>query len=450
MKIKILYTVIISLILSVIGNTQTIDKTRLDQFFDRLAEKNKAMGSLTIAKDGNVLYSRSIGYSQINGTEKKPVTESSRFRIASIGKTYTAVMILQLAEEGKLKLTDTLSKFFPQIPNAGKITIWQMLSHRSGIPDISRDSDPQRNWKNGITKEENLALIAKAVPEFEPGTKQSYSNSGYFVLSLVLEKVTRKSYADALEERIISKTGLADTYNQDEFIDVNKNESLTYIYLNGDWRQVDETHPSIAYGAGQIMSTPNDMARFIQALFDGKYVSEESLNLMKTITEGEGLGLVTFNFADKTFYGNTGGGDNYGSWLAYQPEDKLAVAYTTNAKVYPVADIVSGAIEIFYNRPFNIPTFEIVEVSPEVLDKYVGVYSSSEAPVKFTVTRNDAKLFINAGKESPSEIEATASDKFQMLGGSVVFIFDASKKQMIIRRSGGERIFTALPTQEQK
>ena len=206
MKIKILYTVIISLILSVIGNTQTIDKTRLDQFFDRLAEKNKAMGSLTIAKDGNVLYSRSIGYSQINGTEKKPVTESSRFRIASIGKTYTAVMILQLAEEGKLKLTDTLSKFFPQIPNAGKITIWQMLSHRSGIPDISRDSDPQRNWKNGITKEENLALIARATPEFEPGTKQSYSNSGYFVLSLVLEKVTRKSYADALEERIISKT----------------------------------------------------------------------------------------------------------------------------------------------------------------------------------------------------------------------------------------------------
>ena len=160
--------------------------------------------------------------------------------------------------------------------------------------------------------------------------------------------------------------------------------------------------------------------------------------------------MVTFNFADKTFYGNTGGGNNYGSWLAYQPEDKLAVAYTTNAKVYPVADIVSGAIEIFYNRPFNIPTFEIVEVSPEVLDKYVGVYSSSEAPVKFTVTRNDAKLFINAGKESPSEIEATASDKFQMLGGSVVFIFDASKKQMIIRRSGGERIFTALPTQEQK
>ena len=222
---------------------------------------------------------------------------------------------------------------------------------------------------------------------------------------------------------------------------MNKNESLTYIYLNGDWRQVDETHPSIAYGAGQIMSTPNDMARFIQALFDGKYVSEESLNLMKTITDGEGLGLVTFNFADKTFYGNTGGGDNYGSWLAYQPEDKLAVAYTTNAKVYPVADIVSGAIEIFYNRPFNIPTFEIVEVSPEVLDKYVGVYSSSEAPVKFTVTRNDAKLFINAGKESPSEIEATASDKFQMLGGSVVFEFDTTRKQMIIRRSGGERIF---------
>src|SRR6187549_2815056 len=116
------------------GRAQALDKAKLDQFFDRLAEKNKAMGCLVIAKDGNVLYTRSIGYGQINGAEKKPLTAASRFRIASITKTYTAVMILQLVEEGKLKLTDTLDKFFPQIPNAGRITIAQILNHRGGIP----------------------------------------------------------------------------------------------------------------------------------------------------------------------------------------------------------------------------------------------------------------------------------------------------------------------------
>src|SRR5688572_8758088 len=91
------------------GNTVSAQqpyKARLDQFFDRLAEKNKAMGSLVISQNGTVLYSRSIGYSQINGTEKKPLTAENRFRIGSITKMFTASMILQLVEEGKLKLTD--------------------------------------------------------------------------------------------------------------------------------------------------------------------------------------------------------------------------------------------------------------------------------------------------------------------------------------------------------
>lgn len=424
------------------GTAQTTDMQKLDQFLNRLAEKNMAMGSLTIAKDGKIIYNKSIGYSQINEAEKKPITEASRFRIASIGKTYTAVMIMQLVEEQKLDLDETLDKFFPQIINASGITIRQLLQHRSGIPDISRDLDPQRNWANGITKEDMLDLISKATPVFEPDTRQSYSNSGYFLLSLILEKLTDKSYSEILEERITSKSGLADTYVQSGFIDVNKDESLSYIHINGEWRQAKETHPSIAYGAGQIMSTPNDMVRFIRALFDGKLVSEESINQMKTIRDGEGFGLVTFTFAGKTFYGHTGGGDNHGSWLAWQPDEKLAVAYITNAKIYPVVNIVSGAIDIYYGREFQIPAFEAIAVSPEVLDKYVGVYSNPDAPVKFTVTRKEAKLFVQAGNESPAMIEAVASDRFQMFGGGVIFEFKPSKKQMIIRRSGGERIFT--------
>ena len=179
MNAKILFATLLTLALFNPGYAQTLDKAKLDHFFDRLAEKNKAMGSLIIAKDGNVLYTRAIGYGQINGAKKKPLSAASRFAIASITKTYTAVMILQLVEEGKLKLTDTLDKFFPQVPNAQKITILQILSHRSGIPNVRRD---QATWKPGepITKDEILALIVKGTPEFEPDTKSSYSNSGLF------------------------------------------------------------------------------------------------------------------------------------------------------------------------------------------------------------------------------------------------------------------------------
>ena len=102
----------------------------------------------------------------------------------------------------------------------------------------------------------------------------------------------------------------------------------------------------------------------------------------------------------------------------------------------------SGVIDIYYNKPFQIPAFESIAVSPEVLDKYVGVYSSPEAPVKFTITRDGATLFVQPpGAQSAVPLEATAQDKFQ-IEGAVVFEFDAAKNQMTIKRSGGERVFT--------
>jgi CubicO group peptidase (beta-lactamase class C family) len=444
MTAKTSFALFLTLALASASYAQALDKAKLDQFFDRLAEKNKAMGSLVIVKDGEVLYARAIGYAQIDAAAKKPLTAASRFRIGSITKTYTTAMTLQLVEEGKLKLTDTLDTFFPQIPNAQKITILQILSHRSGIPNVRREPNPQGNRPSTqpITKDEMLALIVKAPPDFEPDTKHLYSNSGYFLLGLILEKVTGQTYAQALEERICSKIGLKDTYTATGSIDVSKNESLTYINTGSDWKQGPQTHPSILFGAGQIISTPNDMAKFIAALFDGKIVSSQSVDQMKTMRDGEGMGMEQFTFAGKTFYGHTGGADNYGAWLAYQPEEKLAVAYTTNAKVTPVKDIVSGVIDIYYNKPFEIPTFETIAVSPEVLDKYVGVYSSADAPVKFTITRQGTTLFVQPGNESPAALEATAQDKFQLLGGRIVFEFDVAKSQMILKRGGQPRVFT--------
>lgn len=447
MKIKILFATVLILASFIAAQSQVLDKAKLDQFFDRLAEKNKAMGSLTITKDDKVVYSRAIGYGQINGTDKKPLTAASRFRIGSITKMFTASMILQLVEEGKLKLTDTLDKFLPQVPNARKITIEQILWHRSGIPNVKREPNAQGNVNTiPVTKEEMLALIVKTTPDFEPDTKRAYSNSGYQILGLILEKVTGKSYEETLKERISAKLGLKDTYLATGNIDVSKNEALTYMNFGDGWKPVSETHPSILFSAGAIVSTPHDLAKFIQALFEGKIMSKESLARMKTIRDGEGAGMEAMPFAGKTFYGHTGGADNYGAVLAYLPEEKLAIAYTTNAKVYPVKDIMNGIFDIYYNQPFQIPTFESVAISPEVLDNYVGVYSTPEAPVKFTITRNGATLYAQPpGAGAAVPLEATAQDKFKLDNGTaagIVFEFDAAKNQMTIKRGGGQRIFT--------
>jgi D-alanyl-D-alanine carboxypeptidase len=442
MKIKLLSATLLIGAFWATAYAQTLDKAKLDQFFDRLSEKNKAMGSLTIAKDDNVLYTRSIGYSQINGTEKKPLTAASRYRIGSITKMFTAAMILQLVEEGKLKLTDTLDKFFPQVPNARKITIEQLLWHRSGIPNVRREQNAQENVNTiPVTKDEILALIVKTTPDFEPDTKHSYSNSGYQLLGLILEKVTGKPYGEALTQRITAKIGLSNTYLATGAIDVSKDEALTYMNFGDGWKPVRETHPSILFSAGAIISTPNDLAKFIQALFDGKIVSKASLDQMKTIRDGEGSGMEPFTFVGKTFYGHTGGADNYGAWVAYLPEEKLAVAYTTNAKVYPVRNIMSGIMDIYYNKPFTIPALESIAVKPEVLDKYVGAYSFPGAPAKFMITRDGETLYAQPPGQSAVPLEATAEDKFQ-IEGVLVIEFDIAKNQMIIKRRGGERVFT--------
>src|SRR3954447_8400489 len=172
---KLRFATLLILALFAAGHAQTLDKAKLDQFLDRLAAKNKGIGSLTLAKDGKVLYSRSFGYSQINGNDRKPLTAETKYRIASITKMFTAVMIFQLIEEEKLRLTDTLDKFFPHIPNAARIIIGQMLKHRSGIHDL----EPDGSWgKQPRTKAEVVARIAQGQPDFEPDAKHLYSNAG--------------------------------------------------------------------------------------------------------------------------------------------------------------------------------------------------------------------------------------------------------------------------------
>jgi D-alanyl-D-alanine carboxypeptidase len=437
MKTKTLFTTLLMLALVTAGRAQTLDKAKLDQLFDRLLEKNKGMGSLTLVKDGNVVYSRSFGYRQINGSEKKPSTAETKYRIASITKMFTAVMIFQLAEEKKLRLADTLDKFFPQIPNAARITIGQILTHRSGIHDIEADGS---FGKQPRTREEVVARIAQGQPDFEPDAMHRYSNAGYILLGYIVEKAGGKPYQEALKERITSKIGLKDTYAGAGNTDPSKNEALSYIYIGG-WKEAAELEFSVVAGAGSILSTPTDMTKFIQALFDLKLVPPDSLKQMTTMSDREGMGMEAFSFAGKTLYGHTGGSANSGAWLAYFPDEKLALAYTTNAKIYPVRDIVKGVFDIYWNQPFQIPTLDAFEVSPEVLERYVGVYSIPGTPARLTVSRDGATLYFQPAGQSAVPIEATAEDKFK-IDPFVVFEFDAAKGELTITRAGQKRIFT--------
>jgi D-alanyl-D-alanine carboxypeptidase len=432
-----LFAAMLVLVWSASGHAQTLDTATLDLLFDRLLEKNKGMGGLTVARDGEVLYSRSFGYSLITDAQKTPLTADTKYRIASITKTYTAVMTFQLVEEGRLSLTATLDKFFPQVPNASRITIAHILAHRSGIPDSAADGVFGRQPR---THDEIVARIAQGKPLFEPDTMRRYSNAGYVLLGFIIEKAGGKPYPDALRDRITSKLGLRNTYAGTGRTDPGRNESLSYRYLGG-WREAEEIDFSVVAGAGGIVSSTGDMATFIKAVFDLNLVSKGSLTQMTTIRDGEGMGLEPHTFAGKTCYGHTGGSGSSGAWLTYCPEEKLALAYATNAKIYPVRDIVAGVFDVYWNRPFQVPSLEAFTVSPDVLDRYVGVYTIQGTPARMTVTRDGGTLFLQAAGGDGIRLEATAENMFQILPGATVE-FDAEKGQMTIKRPQGERVFT--------
>jgi len=294
---------------------------------------------------------------------------------------------------------------------------------------------------NAKTKDEMLAIIAKGKPVFEPGEKTEYSNSGFLLLGYIIEKVGGKPYREALKERITARIGLKDTYLGTGKTDVGKNESFSFNYI-GDWKQETETDLSIAGGAGAIVSTPNDLTKFIQALFEGKLVSQANLAAMKPIKDKYGSGIILFPLDGKTFYGHGGGIDGFSSLLIYQPEEKLALAYSTNGKGYPLTKIVDGVLDIYQNKPFQIPAFETVAISPEVLEKYVGVYSSPETTLKLTITRGGSTLQAQATGQPFFPLEATAQDKFKIESRGIVLEFDAAKNQVTFRRGSQELVFT--------
>lgn len=439
MRAKSLMTCLLVLLsLGAVPAQTGLDTAKLDRFLDRLAEKNKGMGRLVLARDGKPIYGHSFGFSFIDGADKRPASATTKYRVASITKTYTAVMIFQLVQEGKLKLSDTLDRFFPQIPNARKITIAHILAHRSGIHDM----EPDGVWGHEFrTREEIVARIAQGQPDFEPDAKHQYSNAGYNLLGQIVEKITGQLYPDALRQRITSKIGLTETYAISRGgTNPARNESVSYGYLGG-WKEATEIDFSITGGAGSIVASPADMAKFIQAVFDLKLVSADSLKLMTTIRDGEGMGMEPFSFAGRSCYGHTGGSFNSGAWLAYCPEEKLALAYVTNMKIYPVVNIVTGIFDIYSNRPFDIPTFDAIVLSPEVLDRYVGVYSAEGAPNKLTFSRQGSTLYFQPGSQSSVPLEAVAENKFK-IDPAVFFEFDAAKGTMKLTRPNGERVFT--------
>ncbi len=416
------------------GIAQTIDTQKLDQFFDILNADNEAMGSITISQNGKIVYTKSIGYADANLTVVS--NAQTKYRIGSITKMFTAVMVFQLIEEGKLSLETKLHGFYPQIPNSKEITIRQLLSHRTGIHNFTDDASFRASTTVARTRDEMLEMIKAGGSDFAPDTKSEYSNSNFVLLGYIVEKLTSMKYNDALQSRIVKRAKLKDVHIGGP-ADISKNECYSF-YKENTWVLAPETDMSIPQGAGAIVSTPTELTRFIESLFALELMSEKSLNDMKTFTDGMGLGMFQIPFGKQQGFGHNGGIDGFASILAHFPEDKLTVAYCSNGESYALNDILIGVLSICYGLPYEMPEFKVIELPSDELDQFVGVYSSPDFPLKVTIYKQEDKLMAKATGQSSFPLEATGKTRFKFDPAGVVLKFHPETGEMTLLQSGNE------------
>ena len=321
------------------SNRHSVEKA-LDAYFNSI--NGHIMGSVVVQKDGQTIYHTTIGYADIENNI--PATSETFYRIGSITKTFTAVLVLKAAAEGRLSLDDTLEKYFPDagIPNADLITIDQLLRHRSGLRDITNDmpEDFMTYHTEAQTRQQMVERIAKAGTNFPPDAEYRYCNDGYILLTYILEDVYGKTYAELIDEKIVRPLDLSQTRYAD-LINPQGGDARSY-YLMDDWVLAPETNASIAVGAGALISTPTDLAKFGTALFNG-YFGSGILEQMEEMKDGYGRGLTTFPNGERICYGHIGAIDGY--WGLLASFDDIVITICTNGIDHSI-DVTSQVIDL--------------------------------------------------------------------------------------------------------
>ncbi|GAA3612408.1 serine hydrolase domain-containing protein [Flavivirga amylovorans] len=427
---------LILLLVTATGFSQSTNYKQLDSFLELLYQNNKVMGSLSILQKGESVYNKSVGFQYINQNDSKLATIAAKYRIGSITKTFTATLIFQLVDEGKIKLEDKLSVYFPKVANASNITIAHLLNHSSGLFDITNDENFQTWMLEPATQAEMLPRIIKHDVVFQPGEKHEYSNSNYVLLGYILEKIESKSYKEILKERVVDKLHLKNTY-YGSFIDIVSKECLSYYYENARWNEKSQTDMSVPGGAGSIVSNPSDLVVFIDALFHDKLMSKESFALMTRIENEYGSGIFSMKKNGITFFGHNGGIDSFLSMLIYIPKLEIAIALNTNALDFDPMSIMFNAVNAVTGKDIIIPNFGTIELTEEEIEQYAGVYENEEMPFKLVFEAHGKTLI--GGTEGNNLLELSARPKIEfttLKNLGVVLDFDIKNKIVILKNSG--------------
>lgn len=426
-----------ALCLSTAGVAQ--DYSPLDTYLDAMVVQKKFIGSILVAQGDSIVYQKGCGPAVLDGS--KTNSSESQFLIGSITKTFTAVAILQLFEQGKLALSDPLSKYIPLFPTADEISIRHLLTHRSGIKNYTELPDLAQ-WKAEEFKP--LRIIEKVMDyplAFEPGSMYSYSNSNYILLGIIIEQISGSAYAKHIKTAILKPAGLSQTgmnYAKAKFL------SQGLVKSNTGWAKADEIDASIPFSAGALYSTTSDLFTFSKAFFRGEFFDNKSTyTLMTNFDEGfYGMGVYVEEIDKQVYIGHNGAIDGYSASWSYFTELGLHVIILANSMESNNDEVLDAILHAVLGKEISIPEpKQVVELSQTKLEKFVGTYQIQQG-FDLNIFILEGQLIGQATGQGALELFAENDSAFFAAVGGIEILFhqkgNSDAEALTLFQGGGQ------------
>lgn len=385
----------------------------INEILTQRYKSNEPGASVIVVKDGKVVFRK--GYGMANLELGVPVEPDMIFRLGSVTKQFTAVVILMLAEQGKLSLDD-IAKFLPDYPTRGhKITIEHLLTHTSGIKNYTSLPEWLSLWRKDMTVKEIIDLFKARLVDFAPGERWSYSNSGYILLGAIIEKVSGQTYQEFIEKNIFAPLGMKHSYYDDTSRLIPRRVA-GYTKGKDGYRNAAYLSMSQPFAAGSLMSSVDDLALWDAALYTEKLVKQQSLKRAWTpraLNNGKsahyGYGWSRSSYEGRTIIEHGGGINGFTTYALRIPDDRAFVAILTNRDSMGPGAVAFKIAALAIGKPYREPV--AIKLPPSVLDQYVGVYRLDEKE-EAIIRRDGEKLFADFPGGGRSEITPSSETEF--------------------------------------
>jgi CubicO group peptidase (beta-lactamase class C family) len=402
---KIVFTV--SFFVSLQLAAQTI--RQLDSIVDAFDKANLFHGTVLVSKDGRVLLNK--GYGLADAEFNRPNDPDLAFQIGSVTKQFTAVAIMMLHEKGKLSVNDKVSKYFPSLNGADKITIHHLLTHTSGLYNYTNDTAFWlRDAEFSSAPDKMIARFARKPLDFEPGSKFSYSNSGYLLLGYIIEQVSGKTYEQFIRENIFGPLEMS----RSGFDFTKAGNKATGYYDNGAaFIKAFIVDSSAAHAAGAIYSTTADLYKWVQAIHSQKLLKPESWKTILTpVKQNYAYGFIVQGTGASKEIWHNGGIHGFLSHVVYFPSINASIILLSNYMQSNLGGLMNTLSAALFDKPYQLPQQKKEMKFPVlVLQQYTGIYQLAPT-FAITVTVEGDKLMAQATGQDKFEIFAEKQDLF--------------------------------------